>query len=145
MGFQRPRDTQLEVSLICLRADRNITAPSSPSDVLLSAGCRRRERKRREKKKSRMKQRKKSQSGVLQLKVHYADCRVKMPPFCGTNFSFTAIPSARMIHNGLETVQQGHSNQIRNIYHRALAPQTVKVRLMKSSACFLLCTTSAGF
>lgn len=30
VGFQRPRDAQLEVSLICLRADRNITQPRPP-------------------------------------------------------------------------------------------------------------------
>lgn len=62
-------------------------------------------KKRRKKtleKESGTKRRKIAGRRVQQLKVHYADCRVRMPPFRETNFSFTVTLSVRMIRNGLE-------------------------------------------
>lgn len=60
------------------------------------------------------KEEEKNLSGLRWLKVHYTDCRVKTPPFCETNFSFTAAPSAQMIHNRFKKQQRGQNNQTRD-------------------------------
>lgn len=104
---QAPGKHSWNFPLIRLRADRNIRAPSSLSDVLLSAGCRLQWQKKKKKKKNtrereRNEAEKKCWPRVQQLKVHYADCGVRMPPFRETNFSFTVTLSAWMIRNGLE-------------------------------------------
>lgn len=109
-------------------ADRNIRALSSLSDVCYqsAAGGRKKKRKREKRRwrRERNEAEKKCRPRVQQLKVHYADCRVRMLPFRETNFSFTVTLSVGMIRNGLER-RRGQSHQI-GINHRDLNCRVAK-------------------
>ena len=132
MRFQRLRDTVWS-SFIRLSADRNITALSSLTEGLLSASCSLAREKGKEKKWSR----EKVTVGVQRLKVHYADCRVKMPPFCESNFSFMAFLSAETIHYRL--AKSSRVRTIRLTIHLCVCTIFLCLPSMAGCRIFFLC------